>query len=142
MKHNRKKYIIDTATELYRHFEVKKSQIKNAGLGVYYTGRRIIPAGKRLFIYAGKLYGKPYSNCPDKSHRYCYGITGNVCVNATNIRSSNVARYINDARESPFKCNVDWEEFNKRHEVYIKTTESICPNDELFINYGRDYWTD
>ena len=125
-------------------FEVRKSQIKNAGKGLYTTVP--IQKGEYLMEYKGKKMRYSHN---DHDHDYCYGITEKICLNAADMKHGNKARFINDAsgysiesmslkKKPKFSNNLEWKEIKDR--VFIKALKYIPENSELYISYGDKYW--
>jgi hypothetical protein len=60
------------------------------------------------------------------------------CYDAKDIRST-IARFPNDAQNTPgFKNNAYFEVV--RGKVVIKSSKKIGPGEEIFVDYGGDYW--
>jgi len=118
------------------HFEVKRSGIKGAGKGLF-TQKTIRP-GDTIGHYTGKILTdkqterKPYSEsvyimwvCKD------HNILGEGPL-------SNYTRYINHKS----KPNSQIVTSNRWKTARIEAIKHIRAGQEIFIDYGPDYWAD
>jgi len=117
------------------YFHLKESTIPHAGQGLFAT--RFISKNTRLLEYKGKKFMD--GTCPDKQHRYCFAFS-KFCINSQKIENGNLSRYVNDSRNSKFSNNCRWAISYLTKKVFIVSTQDINQNDELFIDYGEDYW--
>ena len=144
---------------------VKPSQIKNAGMGLYYqptmperyTDSRhpILPKGSLLCYYTGHVHTHSSARAlEDKS--YLMWIRDNTLVDPMPLLHVK-ARYINDPlNDKLVNCeyvptrvlaateSIDEISNNKPHHDTIRTsvvaTRDIAPGEELFVRYGDTYW--
>jgi len=112
---------------------VRKSQIPNAGYGLFAVRR----FAKDTIIghYTGKLY--PLSEVDKLDRTYILCNTHKECVDASDPRSTPF-RYMNDPRNTRFRANV---KFTNGRKFPVKTMRLIRPGDELFVEYGDEYWS-
>lgn len=96
--------------------------------------------------YSGDPLTKEECDCRPHSH-YRMQVHKNLFLDAANLKHFE-GRFINDARRSKFKTNA---RFAANHTVNtcsttgfmwvrIYATRKIKAGDELFINYGKDFW--
>ena len=125
--------------------QVKTSQIPNAGKGLYYVGKKPIKKDKKIATYSARQV----SRHPDETSDYNLEVGRGRYLNSTSPLNY-VGRYINDSRNTAFRNNVRLTKSaqikmkNNRYTVPIYTTKKINPKAggvELFLPYGRGYWT-
>ena len=140
-----------TASRLLRHFPyqplgegagiedgpdwlvVRPSLIANAGDGLFTT--RFCPAGTVLCEYKGtKLTGLQLLRTPDWTYVYNYEFEFWI---DPQHHPGVKARYINDNFD-PSKLNVTWAARDGK--VYLEATRDIVPGEELYVEYGAEYW--
>jgi hypothetical protein len=108
--------------------EIRPSQIKNAGMGVYTSDA--IPNRSFIDYYVGDLYKSPMSN-------YFIEIEHNLGIDAIHFPRCYMAM-INDSYQSQYTTNCEFIIENKTVSVY--SIRDIQPGEELFISYGDQYW--
>jgi SET domain-containing protein len=125
-------------------FIVKESNIKNAGNGVFYSGREILKKGEILFEYEGIVLGGKKERAFRSNRSFNLG-------NGYEIYGTGIASFINDGLEY-FSTNCEFftiinsstgdikfsEESSKK--VFIRSTRDIYSNEELYIDYGNEFW--
>ena len=116
--------------------EVKQSQIKNGGCGLYTL--KDIKKGTKITKYTGEtLTEKEYHNRYLQSNaKYVFQKGKNVFVNSLCKRSiaamSNTQKYKKD-------CNAVFSISRDRSTIFIKTIKNIKSDSEIFTYYGREY---
>ena len=124
---------------LQDHIVVKKSNLPNAGKGLF--ARHFIPKGTRIAEYKGRITTWKEVKEDNSSNVYLYYMNRNHVIDARNHKKSK-ARYANDARGlkriKGFTNNAIYAENGGR--VYIESTKDITPGEEIFVNYGKEYW--
>ena len=126
------------------HYEkwlkVKKSQIPNSGKGLFTTID--IKKGERIVEYKGRLYKWKDIKYQDHTNGYLLYMTSQAVIDAR--KSKSFGRYANDAaglsRVSGLKNNAEYLYEGKR--CYIESKRAIKAGDEIFVAYGREYWSD
>ena len=151
-------YIIDSKYKPFK-YNVRKSMIRNGGLGLYYKGDDILKPNDKLPIYFGKIV--PFSY--EKKHpEDGYILCGNkkICISANKVKES-IGRYANDCNNehnpklrtlkncnANFTSIVDTLRINsfdgeKNYTAYsVNITKPIKKNKEIYIDYGIGYWKD
>lgn len=129
-----------------RRILVKKSNIKNAGLGVFAN----VPLKKGSFIgiYKGRRYD--FNNLSDEDKEFLnnssysmlvYNRSGNIgsYIDASeeNKHLSNWTRYINGCKLKTQKPNVAF--LTKNTRVHIEVIKDIEVGEELLADYGPRY---
>ena len=134
-------------SDLVDNLQVKKSNVKGGGYGLYAGSK-----GFRKGEYVAR-YGWPHnyvslkaleSKCKSKTGKAfqnCWGhyifCDGKHCWDGRK-KSSTIARYANDCHGTNFKCSG---EFQMIDDIpYIVATRDIKPGEEIFVNYGEEYW--
>lgn len=126
------------------HYEkwlrVKKSQIPNSGKGLFTTVD--IKKSERIVEYKGRLYKWKDIKYQDHINGYLLFMTSQAVIDARKSRS--FGRYANDAaglsRVDGLKNNAEYLYEGKR--CYIESKRTIKAGEEIFVAYGREYWSD
>jgi SET domain-containing protein len=124
---------------------LKKSLIPGAGKGLFVKNE--IKKGEIVCEYEGEIV--PWSVCEKRAEEghegYAFFITKNRCVDAYFTKEA-IARYANDAkgigRVEGLKNNAQYEIKTRQGEkrVFIVAIKNIKPNDEVLVDYGKEYW--
>ena len=124
---------------------LKKSLIPGAGKGLFVKNE--IKKGEIVCEYEGEIV--PWSVCEKRAEQghegYAFFITKNRCVDAYFTKEA-IARYANDAkgigRVEGLKNNAQYEIKTRQGEkrVFIVAIKNIKPNDEVLVDYGKEYW--
>jgi SET domain-containing protein len=124
---------------------LKKSLIPGAGKGLFVKNE--IKKGEIVCEYEGEIV--PWSVCEKRAEQghegYAFFITKNRCVDAYFTKEA-IARYANDAkgigRVEGLKNNTQYEIKTRQGEkrVFIVAIKNIKPNDEVLVDYGKEYW--
>lgn len=110
-----------------------KYVVKRSATGLGLFAAALIPAGRRIIEYTGKLitneeverrkYGKYFFGLDDK-----YSIDGSA--------RSNLARYVNHS------CRPNADAFVSGRRIWIWSKREIKPGEEITYNYGKEYFDD
>ena len=124
---------------------LKKSLIPGAGKGLFVKNE--VKRGEIVCEYEGEIV--PWSVCEKRAEEghegYAFFITKNRCVDAYFTKEA-IGRYANDAkgigRVEGLRNNAQYEIKTRQGEkrVFIVATRTIKANDEVFVDYGKDYW--
>ena len=124
---------------------LKKSLIPGAGKGLFVKSE--VKKGEIVCEYEGEIV--PWSVCEKRAEEghegYAFFITKNRCVDAYFTKEA-IGRYANDAkgigRVEGLKNNAQYEIKTRQGEkrVFIVATRTIKANDEILVDYGKDYW--
>lgn len=121
---------------------VKKSQLPGAGKGLY--TKDFIKKGTRIVEYKGEIITDKESERraeEDDIYGYMFYINKKHCIDAY-YTPQYVARYANDAhgiiRVKGLKNNSDYEVVGKK--CFITATRDIEAGEEIFVDYGKEYW--
>lgn len=123
-----------------KYLTVKKSGLPKAGKGLF--TKRDIPKGKRIVEYKGRI--QPWREVKDQDgiNGYLMYINRNVVINALPAVKT-LGRYANDAcglaRVEGIRNNSEYVSEGKR--CFIEATRNIKAGEEIFVNYGREYWS-
>ena len=141
-----------------KYLKVKKSQFIPNNKGLFTTS--VVKKGQMLIEYKGlyALENNKNSNCLPKlsltrrfkshqNHKYCFGLTDNICICALDSRFSNEARFINDLDynysagryASTRRNNLEFKVL-QTGQVMLVATKDIKAGTELGVRYGKDYW--
>ena len=107
---------------------IKKSKVPNAGRGVF--SKIFIPKGKLIGWYRGEIINFKKASDTD------YVLTLHDGTSICGKNHGNFTSLINCPTGTPFHANTEFT--NDGTLVCIK---DIYPDEELFIDYGKDYWT-
>lgn len=124
---------------------LKKSLIPGAGKGLFVKNE--VKKGEIVCEYEGEIV--PWSVCEKRAEEghegYAFFITKNRCVDAYFTKEA-IGRYANDAkgigRVEGLRNNAQYEIKTRKGEkrVFIVATRTIKANDEVLVDYGKDYW--
>lgn len=120
---------------------VKKSQLPNAGKGLYTT--LPIKKGEKVIEYKGEIINwKEYEKrVAENKDGYLFFINNKRCIDAFPTPQYK-ARYANDAaglsRVPGLRNNCVYEIEDNR--CYIVTTRNIAKGEEIFVSYTKEYW--
>jgi SET domain-containing protein len=120
---------------------VKKSQLPNAGKGLYTT--TAIKKGTKIIEYLGEIIDwKEYEKRVERDEDgYLFFINKKRCIDAWNT-PQHKARYANDAaglgRVKGLSNNSNYEIEDDR--CYIVAKKDIAAGEEIFVNYTKEYW--
>lgn len=125
---------------LQKWLRVKKSQIPKSGKGLFTTCD--IKKGQRIVEYKGRLHKWKDIKYQDATNGYLLYMTSQAVIDGRPSRS--FGRYANDAaglsRVNGLKNNAEYLYEGKR--CYIEAKRFIAAGEEIFVAYGREYWSD
>lgn len=131
---------------------IKNSQIENAGLGLF-LDIKAKPILKNALL--GYYFG--YWNCEDKNQSNCsYYINNRISIDVK-MDNRPYTSIMNDAYRTEFtnniisKCTLDEKilqqirkkncnKYDPNKIIELYATHDIMPGDELFFEYGENYW--
>ena len=132
-------------TKYKRRIVIRRSNIKNAGLGVF--ANTFLKKGMILGYYKGRVYDaynlkKEEFALLDKSAYVMAIYKDNEMISYidssdANKSRSNWTRYINGSKSKKQKPNVTFTQ--KISRVYIETLRDIKTGEELIVDYGPEY---
>lgn len=120
---------------------VKKSLLPNAGKGLFTS--KPIKKNSKIIEYKGEIIDwKEYEKrVKEDKDGYLFFINKNRCIDAYPTPGFK-ARYANDAaglsRTPGLKNNAIYEVFGDK--CFIVSTRDIAAGEEIFVQYGKDYW--
>ncbi len=120
---------------------VKKSQLPNAGKGLY--SKTDISKGAEIIEYLGEIIDwKEYERRVEKDEDgYLFYINKSICIDAWNT-PQHLARFANDAagltRIKGLKNNCKYVVENNR--CFIVSSRNIKSGEEIFVSYTKEYW--
>jgi hypothetical protein len=124
---------------------LKKSQLPKAGKGLF--TKQAFERGDIICEYEGEIV--TWAVCEERATKgyegYVFFISKNKCIDAY-FTPEALGRYANDAkgvsRIAGLKNNAQYEIKVRKGEkrAFIVATRKINPNDEIFVDYGNDYW--
>jgi uncharacterized protein len=124
---------------LEKQLYVKKSGIPNSGMGLF--TKKAIPKGTKIVEYKGRKSAWKDVKDEDGKNGYIFYINRNHVIDALPHKSA-LARYANDARglvKIPgIKNNADYVIDGLK--AYIESKKPIEAGQEIFVDYGKDYW--
>ena len=119
------------------NLRIKTSNISNGGKGLF-AYKKTIPKNKKIANYTGRhlTSSQVIRKYGDGLAEYAICDKGK-CVDA-NETTDGAPRYANDARGSRFKNNSFL--LGKKYNYFLKSSKNIKPHQEIFTNYGKEYW--
>lgn len=120
---------------------VKKSQLPNAGKGLYTT--TAIKKGEKVIEYKGEIIEwKDYrKRIEENKDGYLFFISKKRCIDAFST-PQHKARFANDAagigRVKGLNNNCNYEIFGDQ--CFIVAKKDIKAGEEIFVNYTKEYW--
>lgn len=118
-------------------FEIKKSKIKAAGLGLYTLIN--IKKGDTIGDYTGKIINqKEFDSGKHINNKYILYVTKDHYIDAENPKKSGYTRYINHSSNP----NCRFVTSNRWKTARVEALRNIKIGEELFLDYGDEYWLD
>lgn len=125
------------------HTEIKslfvdKSSIPSAGKGLFTS--EDIGKGELIIEYIGEVTTWDEVR-HDTENLYIYFVNEDYVINAKNFPDA-IARYANDAHGLTRKRGVHNNSrfVNIDGKIFIKAVKLIRAGEEIFVDYGKDYW--
>jgi SET domain-containing protein len=128
-------------TLLDDHLEVKDSTLPGTGKGLFTNV--FIPKGTRITEYKGRVMTwKQARALPEEHNGYVFWFSNSRVIDAWNT-GEGVAHFANDAKgivkQRGVVNNAEYEIDSGR--CYIVSTRDIPAGSEIFVEYGREYWS-
>lgn len=118
---------------------VKKSSLPGAGKGLFTES--LIPAGTRIVEYKGRITTWKEVKASEVENNYIFYVNRNHVINTDTYKKA-LGRYANDAggltKIKGVRNNSIYAVYDDK--MYIEATRDIFPGEEIFVDYGRDYW--
>lgn len=117
-----------------KNLRITNSKIPNAGLGLF-CGDRGIKRNQPIIEYTGQVWNKPVRG------NFVLEINKRKFINANH--STDVAGFSNDCRSMDRRaglCQTNSKIAVRKGIPSLVSTRSIKPKEEIYTNYGRDYW--
>jgi uncharacterized protein len=118
---------------------VKRSKLPGAGKGLF--TKTFIPKHTLIAEYKGRLTTWKEVNGDHGSNGYLYYVNRKLVIDAMPYKKSK-ARYANDAKGrmkvKGIVNNATYVEKDSR--VFIQSKKDIAPGEEIFVEYGPEYW--
>ncbi len=124
---------------LDKHLHLKKSKLPKAGKGLF--TKTDIPKGTRITEYKGRL--QPWKDVKDEDgyNSYIFKLNSRLAINAEKYLKT-FGRYANDARGSGrikgLLNNADY--IVEGNKCYLDAIRNIKRGDEIFVEYGGNFW--
>lgn len=116
------------------HFEVRESTIKGAGLGLF--ARVLIAEEQTIGYYSGRIIDEKEFHREDRPFNAYILWVCRTCIIDGEGEGSNFTRYINHSDDPNAFLIVSTRWKTARFEAL----REIQPGEEIFFNYGEDYW--
>lgn len=149
-EYNRKSELAKKSAIVGRGVEIKKSQIENAGNGLFAT--RYFKKGEVVTKYSGEIISRKDADelrgKEKDTHFFAIAMGREVISGLTDPKEAfgkGGGSFANDSRGNkslPYngKLQVIHDEKKGQDSGYITAISDINPGDEIFVNYGKDYW--
>ena len=124
---------------------LKKSTIRNAGLGVF--AKTDISEGIRLCEYKGQIItATEAAMLPPSKQSYLFEIKvrngENLFVDARLLKHSNWSRFTNGIKKRHQKKKENIRYYQYKQKIWLKTMRHIKKDEELICDYGDYYWSE
>mgnify|MGYP000037475666 CR=1 FL=1 len=117
------------------HFEVRSSSIPQAGRGLF--SRVHIEIEDTIGYYTGEILdNEAFNDSKRTASDYVLYVCNNHIIIGEGPRA-NYTRYINHSHTMP---NVFLITSTRWKTARFEAIQPIAPGDELFFNYGKEYW--
>jgi len=124
-----------------KSLEVRKSTIPKAGLGLF--ARRSFRKGELVGYFKGELISDRKASSLKSPHQF-YLIDLGKDNNLDVYESASLAKFANDAeglvKVRSRKNNSTIYACSNQQMAFISATQDIEANEEIFLEYGKDYW--
>lgn len=126
---------IDAEEEDYLY--IKSSLIENAGNGLF-TAIEIFK-NEIISIFKGEIleYQEAQIRVNKNEDRYFINLLNGSIMDSMHVKC--FAKYANDAFKSKFKNNAKIS-LDDNDNVCLKATQNIKSGEEIFCDYGKNYW--
>mmetsp|Transcript_13271 Transcript_13271/g.18505 ORF Transcript_13271/g.18505 Transcript_13271/m.18505 type:complete len:284 (+) Transcript_13271:87-938(+) len=130
------------------YFKVQESTLVGAGNGLF--AKSFIPSNTFLFEYTGEILSEDeyFARYPEGNGRYVAEIPMNngflsepIYIDGVDPDKSGIARYINS--QQPPKANLEWKKQSvgkQAGRMFFYSIQDIQEDQELFFDYGDNYW--
>lgn len=125
---------------LEKQLYIKRSKLPGAGKGLF--TRKPIPKGTRIVEYKGQVIPwKEVEKMADDRNGYVFFINNKHCIDAWNYKKA-LGRYANDAKGivRSEACRTNSEYVVDKKKCYIEAIKDIPAGEEIFVEYGAEYW--
>lgn len=114
-------------------FDIKESLQEGVGKGLF--AKTLIKKGTFILEYTGVPL--PAEEADDHPGRYLFEVNDKITLNGDT--PDNTAKYINHSCDPNVEAEIDEESDGSEH-VNIYAVRAIKPGEELFIDYGEEYF--
>lgn len=121
--------MIELRKETNAQYKLKVSR-SIAGLGLF--AMEDIPKGKKIIEYVGKFMLDESDD--DKTSLYIFNLNKHMDIDGA--PRWNTARYVNHS------CRPNAESDIRKGHVWIKSIKKIKAGEEIFYDYGKEYWNE
>jgi len=117
-------------------FRIKKSTIPNAGLGLFYEGKKPIKKDSVVTEYTGK---RVVTADPNYGNPYVLEVKKHTFIDASKTNEPGLGRWENDPRNKR-KANTRFSYSTRTKKATMKATKEIKTGTELLVPYSAEYW--
>ncbi|MBY0432792.1 MAG: SET domain-containing protein-lysine N-methyltransferase [Cyclobacteriaceae bacterium] len=123
-----------------KYLLIKKSTLPGAGLGLF--AKKRFRKGDRIVEYKGRRLPWREAKKEDGHNGYLLRLNRTTAIDAQPYKKA-MGRYANDAaglsRIAGKRNNAEYLTYGDQ--CFIEATRTIRKGDEIFVSYGRDFWT-
>lgn len=133
-------------TKIYKGLKLKKSNIPGANIGLFAT--KEFKKGQKIADYRGRIMSQAeYDKLDNWEGVYGVEIKKGEVMNADTTQDG-LGRYANHCRPKNIRakhCKGNNAKISISHrgddpKVSLKATKKIRPGQEIYVNYGPNYW--
>lgn len=125
---------------LEKQLYTKKSKLPGAGKGLF--TKKFIPKGTRIVEYKGEIVAwKEVEKMAEDRNGYVFYVNSKHCIDAWNYKKA-LGRFANDAKGivRVDTCKTNSEYVVEKKKCYIEAIKDIPAGEEIFVEYGSEYW--
>ena len=124
-----------------KKIELRKSNIKNAGYGVF--AKCDMPSKTKLGEYLGEMIDDDEASKRDNKvyfFRVMHKDGSSHIIDALPNEHANIMKYVNGVRTPQQRKRQNCEAYQYNNKIYYRTICDVKAGDELLVDYGPTYW--
>ena len=123
----------------YNRVKVTQSTIEAAGQGLFINGKAAVKGGKIVCSYEGQKLSKEEAEASKSAYIFEFEYLDETYYIDAESTTSCYGRFANDKRDD---SKVNAKILVRGGKLFVMAMMDIQPGEEVFIDYGVDYWMD